>query len=316
MNRILTTFVIIVTVFMVIACTPQEAATPTPSPEPEVTRSIVIGDIDADDPISKIQEFQPIADYLATNLSDFGITGGEVRIAPDIDTMIELVKSGEIDLYYDSLYPAMIVANATGAKPLVRGWRGGEPVYHSVFFALADSGISTLEDLNGKTIAYDDISSTSGYMMPTAYLLTNGLNPVEKESTDAEVGADEVGYVFAGGDENTIEWVLTGRVDVGIVDNLIYMSDIAEETRESLVIVAETQDVPRRVMLVGPDIEPELVTALAETFMGMEETEEGQALLEIVNTAKFDEFPGGVETLFKPIQEMFDVVTNRSNDGN
>lgn len=313
MKKIISITVLIIALFMVMACTPQEAATPTPSPEPEVARTIVLGDIDADDPISKIQEFQPIADYLAANLGDFGITSGEVRIAPDIDTMINLFKSGEIDLYYDSLYPAMIVGDATGARPLVRGWRGGEPVYHSLFFALADSGITSVEDLNGKTIAYDDISSTSGYMMPTAYLISNGLNPVEKETTDAEVGADEVGYVFAGGDENTIEWVLTGRVDVGIVDNLTFLSDIDEETRNNLVVVAETVDVPRRVLMVGPDIEPELATALAGVLFEMDKTEEGQALLEIVSTVKFDEFPGGVETLFKPIQEMFDVVENHTN---
>lgn len=299
------------TMFTIAACTPQEAASPTPSPEAKLTGVIVLGDIDADDPISKIQEFQPIADYLAENLHDFGIGSGAVKIAPDIDTMIAMVKSGEIDVYYDSLYPAMIVANATGAKPLIRGWRGGEPVYHSLFFALAESGISSVEDLNGKTIAYDDASSTSGYMMPTSYLISNGMNPVEKDSTDAAVADDEVGYVFSGGDENTIEWVLSGRVDAAVVDNLTFMSDIPEDTRNKLIIIAETQAVPRRVIIVGPDVDPELATALSKALIDMDKTEEGKALLEIVSTLKFDEFPGGTDAVFEPIQEMFNVLANR-----
>ena len=43
----------------------------------------------------------------------------------------------------------------------------------------------------------------------------------------------------------------------------------------------------------------------------MDETEEGQALLSIVRTKQFDTFPGGVDTVFEPIQVMFDIVTNR-----
>lgn len=308
--------------FLVAACTTEEA-TPPPSPtdEPEAEAQtdandeasgvIVFGDVDADDPVGKIEEFQPIVDYLAENLSDAGIGSGEVTIAPDVETMISLVEAGDIDLYYDSLYPSLIVANATGAKPLVLGWRGGEPVYRSVFFALPDSGITSVEDLNGKIVAYDDITSTSGYMMPTAYLLANELNPVEKRSAQSSVADDEIGYIFSGDDENTIEWVLSGRVDAGVVDNLTYLDDIPEDTRENLVIVAETEDVPRRVMMIGPDVDEETAAALAEALIAMDQSEEGLELLAIVKTAKFEEFEGGADTAFEPILEMFEIIQDQ-----
>ncbi|MDQ7034628.1 MAG: phosphate/phosphite/phosphonate ABC transporter substrate-binding protein [Anaerolineae bacterium] len=274
------------------ACTSEEAPTLTPSPVAEVGQVIVLGDIDQDDPISKIEEFQPIIDYLADGLGEFGIGGGEVRIASDMETMIGFVNDGLVDIYYDSLFPAMIVANGTDATPLLRGWRGGEPIYHSVFFALADSGITTLEDLNGKIVAYDDVGSTSGYMIPAAYLISNGLNPVEKTSAEVAVADDEVGYVFSNDDENTIEWVLSGRVDAGVVDNLTFLKDIPEETMNSLVIIAETESVPRRVIMVSPNIEPELRDAIMQLLTDLDETEEGQALLTILKTTQFDEFPG------------------------
>lgn len=307
------TAIIFLTLLFLVACTPQPELAPTPTPESEVdvTRTIVLGDIDQDDPLAKIEEFQPIADYLVEQLSDFGIGSGAVSIAPDLDTMINMMAAGEIDIYYDSLYPAMIIADATGARPLLRGWRGGEPIYRSIFFVLADSGISSLENLNGKLVAYDDRVSTSGYMMPTSHLISNGLNPVEKSSPESSVPNDEVGYIFSNDDENTIEWVLSGRVQAGVVDNLTYLSDIPEETRENLTIIAETIDVPRRVLMIGPNVEPELATLIAEIFMGLDETEEGQALLEIVKTAQFDEFPDGIDASFEPIQEMFNVINDR-----
>jgi len=305
-----TTIVIFMFLILLVACTPQEEAAPEPTPEPvtEATNFIVLGDIDADDPVGKVQEFQPIADYLAENLSEFGIGGGEVKIAPDIETMIRWMESGEVDVYYDSLFPSMIVANGSGAQPLLRGWRGGEPIYRSVFFVLSDSGISGLEDLNGTMISYDDRVSTSGYMMPTAHLISNGLNPIEKASAQSVVADGEVGYVFSQDDENTIEWVLSGLVDVGVVDNLTYENDIPEETRESLTIIAETVDVPRRVLMIGPDIDAEMSAMIAEVFMGLDDTEEGTELLAPLKTVQFDEFPGGVDAVFDPIQEMFDLV--------
>lgn len=305
---------IILTLCMIAACTPQEAAVPTPSPtatpKTELTGVVVLADIDSDDPISKIREFQPIADYLAQNLSEYGIGRGEVKIVPDVDSMIKLVETGQVVLYYDSLYPAMLVMDSTGSRPLIRGWRRGEPTYRSVFFTLESSGITSIEDLKGKVLAYDDISSTSGYMMPNAYLISHGLNPVEKASTESVVADDEVGYVFSGDDENVIEWVLSGRADAGVVDNIIYMSDIEESTRESLVIVAETEDVPRRVVIVGPNVTPEMADVLSEILIQLDQSEEGLALLKIVKTLKFDEFPEGVEAAFKPIKEMFEIVTD------
>jgi phosphonate transport system substrate-binding protein len=290
----------------------KEEETATLVPTPEVAAGvIVVGDVDNDDPVAKLEEFQPIADYLAANLGDYGIGVGEVKVAPDLETMIAWMESGEVDVYYDSLYPAMIVSDQSGAKPLVRGWRGGEPIYHTVFFALADSGLNSLEDVEGELIAFDDVSSTSGYMLPVSYMISNGLKPVEKPSEASTVADDEVGYIFSGDDENTIEWVLSGRVKVGVTDNLTFLADVPEETRAELVILAETEDVPRRVVMVGADLEPELVDALKVLLVDLDEAEGGQAILDILRTKEFDDFPGGVDTVFARIRELYELVSDQ-----
>ncbi len=312
MKHILTYISLFVVSLLLVACTAQEEPpTPTEEPVSELTGVIVMGDIDEDDPVSKIEEFQPIIDYIAADLADVGIGIGEVKIAPDAETMISMMEAGEVNLYYDSLYPSLLVANGADTTPLVLGWRGGEPIYHSVFFALPDSGITSVEDLNGKLVAFDDITSTSGYMMPTAHLLSNGLNPVEKGSSESAVADDEIGYVFSADDENTIEWVLSGRVDAGVVDNLTYLADIPEETRENLVIFAETESVPRRIVTISSDVDDETAELLKTILIGMDQTEEGQELLDIIKTVKFEEFEGGAESVFEPIEEMFALVQDQ-----
>ena len=86
------------------------------------TKKIVLGDI-SDTPSKKIQKYQPLADYLADNLEELGIEIGEVKIAPDMATMIQMLQSGEIDVYFDSLYPATIVSEQSGAEPILRRWK-------------------------------------------------------------------------------------------------------------------------------------------------------------------------------------------------
>jgi len=62
---------------------------------------LILSDI-SKDPANKIEAFQPMADYLATRLSDFGIRGGKVLVAPDMSTMVQYLKTGQADLFFDS----------------------------------------------------------------------------------------------------------------------------------------------------------------------------------------------------------------------
>lgn len=304
--------VLVIMILVLAACSEEEEpeATTVPTVEPTPAGMIVLSDIDADDPISKVEEFQPIADYLAANLGEYGIGAGGVKIAPDLDTLIQWIESGEVDLFYDSLYPAMIVSDATGAQPLLRGWRGGEPVYHTVIFVKADSGITSIDDLKGKTIAFDDPFSTTGFMLPMAHLISNDLTMTEKQSPEDEVADDEIGYIFSGDDGNAIEWVLGDLVSAAAIDNLTYVNEIPEETRAALVIVAETEEIPRRVLMIRSGLDPQLVEALTALFVGMDEDEAGQAVLEILGTRQFDEFPEGTEGLFAEIRTLYETVVN------
>ena len=56
---------------------------------------IVLGDI-SDDPTEVIEGSQPLASYLAGKLADYGISKGQVKIAPSMDAMVEMLKN--IDL--------------------------------------------------------------------------------------------------------------------------------------------------------------------------------------------------------------------------
>ena len=52
-----------------------------------------------------------------------GIQQGKVVVAPDLATMMGYLETGQVDLYFDSPYPALTVYEGIGAHPLLRRWK-------------------------------------------------------------------------------------------------------------------------------------------------------------------------------------------------
>jgi phosphonate transport system substrate-binding protein len=300
--------------FVLVACTgpaaeTQPVATEVPGvPTPE-GRAIVFGDI-SDDPGEVIEGTQPLADYVAAQLGDFGITEGQVRVVATAEEMARLLESGEVDLYFDSVYPATLVSDASGAQPFLRRWRYGVEEYNTIIFASAESGITSVDDLPGHLIALDNPFSTSGYLLPAVSLTEHGLKLVGKQSYDDPVAGDEVGFVFSYDDENTLQWILSGLVAAGATDDYNYNVAFPPEAREKLVLLAETESVPRQVVVARPGMDPGLLETVKQILVTAHESEAGAAALEPFQTSRFDEFPEGIEAAQERMREMMEIVQN------
>lgn len=300
---------IILISFLLSSCSPRQVPAATQAPVTEVpsSRAIVLGDI-SDDPAEVIEGTQPLADYLAVNLKDFGISEGQVRIASSTEEMAQLLSNGEVDLYFDSTYPATLISDQSGAKILLRRWRFGVEEYQSVIFASAASGIKSVDDLPGHMIAMDAPYSTSGFLLPSVYLTEKGFSLVGKKSAGDPVGSDEIGFVFSFDDQNTLQWVLSGRTEAGVTDDFHFDADFPDEARTQLVELARTESTPRQVVVIRSGLDDKLVQAIMKVLTTMHETEEGKAALEPFQTTKFDEFPDGLNTATARMREMMELV--------
>src|SRR5262249_61747542 len=78
-----------------------------------------------------------------------------------------LIEQRNVDFYMDSPYPTYLINDVQGvAKLLLRSWKSGMAEYRSLVFTKKNGEINRLEDLRGKTFAFEDPESTSGHFLP------------------------------------------------------------------------------------------------------------------------------------------------------
>jgi phosphonate transport system substrate-binding protein len=86
--------------------------------------------------------------------------------------------------------------------------KDGSTYYYSVMVVRADSGIKTLEDMKGHSLAWADPNSTSGYLIPSATLKTKGIK-LEDGAYFSKTG-------FSGGHEQGVVAVLNKQYDAAV----------------------------------------------------------------------------------------------------
>ncbi|MGF1445302.1 MAG: phosphonate ABC transporter substrate-binding protein [Pikeienuella sp.] len=129
----------------------------------------------------------------------------------DYNGVIEGLLGGSLDLAWlgASSYAKVFLTDPEAVEPiLVKINVDGSYGYHSIGFARVDSGIESLEDMAGKTFAFGDPNSTSGYLIPSIEIPEGGYS-----MTPGEYFGD---VVFSGGHEQTIVGVYNGDFDAGV----------------------------------------------------------------------------------------------------
>ncbi len=237
------------------------------------------------------ERLYPIAVYLAEYLKDYGITGGDVRVdgKNSVTATCDMLQNGQVDLVLETPFTALRLIRQGGAVPLLIIKREGVTEYRSFLFARKDSGISTLDDLKGKVVVFEDPGSTSAYHLPRKALEEAGLDLLSLPSAGAGVPEGKTGYIFAGSELNTSSWVFFKRADAGALSNLDWDSpdENPEAFRREMRIIHETETVPRMLVMARPGLSPELMEAVTAVFLHMHETEAGQEALKNYKMNRF-----------------------------
>lgn len=106
--------------------------------------------------------YRPLADYLATKL-------GRKVVLRTVDTWEGLAKSlsnGETDISLMGPWGYVLANHQASAQAVATILYEGKPQYFAIMVTHPKSGIKRIEDLKGKSFAFGDKGSTSGYLIP------------------------------------------------------------------------------------------------------------------------------------------------------
>lgn len=184
------------------------------------------------------------------------------------------------------------------AVPVYRG----APLYRSYVIVGADDPARSFEDLRGRSHAFSDPDSNSGFLVSRHLLTTMGETPDQFFSRT----------FFTYGHRNVIRAVAAGLADSGSVDG--YVWDVVSEIEPSLA--GRTRVLRRSERLGFPPIachlrrrQSQAVENLAQALYRMGGDEEGRALL---RTLRLDGFVPGSMTLFDGIAQKYREVLRQA----
>lgn len=161
------------------------------------------------------------------------------------------LEHGQVDIVMAGPTEYLFIRSRQAVQPIVGIER---EAYYSVFIVPADSPAKTMADLRGKTIAMKDTGSTSGHVMPTRMLLDAGLD-VDQDVTIRLLGNARV------------EALLNGEVDALADGVRVWAEQIEKRAPGKFRILAQSDPLPRDVMIARAGLSSEFVDELREKML-------------------------------------------------
>ena len=161
----------------------------------------------------------------------------DITIPQSYIAIVEAFGTKKADIAAMNTFGYLLARDKYGVEARLRVLRHDLDTYQSMFVAKAGSSIKSIDDLNGKKIAFVDPASTTGYILPLKTMKDKNINPKQT--------------VFGLKHDNVISMVYQGQVDAGAA----YYSPAFKNDKGEM----EIEDARRLVLTQYPDVEKKIV---------------------------------------------------------
>jgi len=202
-------------------------------------------------PSQKPTDLLATGEEFARVLAKLTDTPVRVTVASDYAAVIEALRNRTADLAFVHPVGYVLASREAKATIVVRNLWHGKSSFTSRIYVRRESGFKTLEDLRGKTMAFIDPASSSGYTYPMVLLIERGL----VKNRDPKTFFREV--LFAGAHDAGMRALLNGHVDALASFDMAreqYLKDPAE--RERIIYIAETPEIPEAGVAARAGLDP------------------------------------------------------------
>ena len=220
-------------------------------------KPLVLAFIPQENPEKLIGDIRGISRYLA------GEIGHPVRgfVTLDHTAAIEALSAETADISFMGALPYVMARARNGARALLSEVYRGKPYYAAAIFVRRDSNIRTIEALRGKTIAFADPVSESGYLYPRDLFARANL---------LGRGDDMHNFFrrvyFAGGYQQAIQAVANGLVDAAGVS--IYAPLLLPPNQQADALpIAQSPPIPSHAVIARKGLDAVIAEAFVKAML-------------------------------------------------
>jgi phosphonate transport system substrate-binding protein len=266
----------------------------TASAQGETPTTLTLGMVPSREAERIVDSLEPIAEMLSERL----LIPVETFVSTNYVGLVEAMGSGRVDI---GLFgPAALVQamDRHGAEVILASVRRGSNTYRSQFTVRCDSGIDSFDDLRGKTIAFVEAGSASGYQFPYVSLKRDhGIDA----NTDMET-------IFAGSHDAAILTLYNGDADVATSfdDARTTIQGDYPDVMEKLCVLGYTSPIPNDGVVVRGELSDDLKQQIQQALIDIAETEEGKALTdELFNVTAFAPIDPSAYDIVREVSAQF-----------
>ncbi len=234
-------------------------------------KTIVMGFVPSQESDTIADTVKPLADKLSEELG----VKVEGKVMTSYTALVEAMGTNEVHIGFIPAFGYVLANEKHGVEVILKSVRHGAENYRAQYVVAADSGIESLEDMEGKTWAIPDLASTSGFLFPAAQIMD-------------EFGVEnpQTGFfsetVPAGGHDGAAIAVYNGDADVATTfeDVRSTLTEEYPDIMEKLKVVAYTDYIPNDTISITKELSDEMQTKIKEAFLSFNEDE---AMIKIMN---------------------------------
>jgi len=191
------------------------------------------------------------------------------------DKAVGKLKSKEADVAYLGPFAYVKAHDDFGARLIVRTIDDDNTeFYHSLIITRKDSGIKTLGELKGKSFAFTDPSSTSGFLFPMVGLSKAGIS-LEDFSR----------FVYLKRHANSLMAVYNGQTEAGAVSSTA--KNKVKVNFDDIRILWKSEPIYRGPWVAGKDLSDSLFQRIQTAFVEIMKREDAAEIFRKLSTKGF-----------------------------
>ena len=219
---------------------------------------LTIGLIPVRDTDEMVEGFEPIRLYLEEKLG----MPIEVTVMDDYVSLVEGMKNETIDIGLYGAFSYIAAESEMELTPLVVESRKETGIYYnSLIITHKDSGISSIEELEGKRFAFVDSGSTSGFVLPYALFTSRNIDYKEFFSD----------FYYAGSHVQVPVEIQHHKADAGAISNIQFNKLIKDGKikKDDFSVLWKSEDIPEILYVARSGLDKELQTSFVEAMLNV-----------------------------------------------